>query len=69
MVAAENEASAAESNARYFYLVLVNFCLTNWMPRVIYGYARSARRSPRPLSPEVHPALLALHHATLPIGG
>ena len=44
MVAAENEASAAESNARYFYLVLVNFCLTNWMPRVIYGYARSARR-------------------------
>jgi len=52
-VAAENEASAAESNARYFYWFLVNFCLTNWMPRVIYGYARSARRLPHPLLPEV----------------
>jgi hypothetical protein len=31
-VAAEIGASAAESNARYFYLVFVDFCHTSWMP-------------------------------------
>src|SRR6267378_8622408 len=62
MVAAENEASAAESNARYFYLVLVNFCLTNWMPRVIYGYARSARRPQHSL---LLPEVQAVHAVAL----
>jgi len=31
-MAAEIGESAADSNARYFYLVLVNFCLTSLMP-------------------------------------
>src|SRR6202165_3016583 len=48
-VAAENEASAAEANARHFYWYLLNFCLTIWIPRFITGFAESARPLPHPI--------------------